>query len=90
MQGGDSGSSSTTTFKKDEFRLLDDVIVNQIGMSESFAYYSTRATVTHLKFDNLWYPACPADRCNKKVNMEATDQWRCEKCNATYPAPEYR
>lgn len=90
MQGSEGGAASASSFKKDEFKLLDEVVTNQIGMSDQFSYYSTRATITHLKFDNLWYPACPADRCNKKVNVEENGMWRCEKCSTTYPAPEYR
>jgi len=36
------------------------------------------------------YPGCPAEGCNKKVIEEAANQWRCEKCQKTYPNCQYR
>lgn len=48
------------------------------------------ATVVYIKADNFAYPACPADRCNKKLVMEGNDSWRCEKCDQSYEKPEYR
>ncbi|KAF9164155.1 Replication factor A protein 1 [Actinomortierella ambigua] len=35
------------------------------------------------------YPACRTPNCNKKVTQE-TSGWRCEKCSALWPEPEYR
>jgi len=43
-----------------------------------------------MKKENLSYPACPGDKCGKKVHMEDNDSWRCEKCDRLYPAPDYR
>lgn len=42
-----------------------------------------------VKSDNIWYPACPSENCNKKV-MDIGNGWRCEKCDMTHPAPQYR
>ncbi|KAJ1931440.1 Replication factor A protein 1 [Kickxella alabastrina] len=37
------------------------------------------------------YPACPGEGCNKKITEDqSSGQWRCEKCQRSYPAPEYR
>jgi replication factor A1 len=35
------------------------------------------------------YPACPSEGCNKKV-LESGTGWRCEKCDRSYPEPDYR
>lgn len=51
------------------------------------AYFSFRGTVAFIKSDNPAYPGCP--ECKKKVLMEENG-WRCEKCQKTYPAPDYR
>lgn len=37
----------------------------------------------------LWYPACPFDRCGKKVEW-LNMQWNCHKCQTLYEAPDYR
>lgn len=52
-------------------------------------YFSTRVVITLIKTENLSYPACPSEGCNKKVT-ELSDGWKCEKCERTYEAPEHR
>lgn len=37
----------------------------------------------------MYYPACPSEGCNKKV-LESGTGWRCEKCDRSYPEPDYR
>lgn len=84
--GGGGGS-----FRREELRTLADVREANLGQ-EKAEYFSTRATVSHIKSDPLAYPACPGQNgvaCNKKVN-QIGDDWRCEKCDRSYPAPEYR
>ncbi|KAA1469388.1 replication factor-a protein [Dentipellis sp. KUC8613] len=85
--GGMSGSSAT--INRSEMRTLNDVKESQLGMSDKPEYFSCRATIMHIKPDNLWYPACPTDGCNKKV-IQQGDSWRCEKCDKSYDHPEYR
>ena len=85
--GAGAGAGS---FKPDAFKALKDVVDENLGMQEKPDYFSTRATVTYVKGDNLSYPACPTDRCNKKMSQEGERQWRCEKCEMTYEAPQYR
>ncbi|TPX51284.1 hypothetical protein SeLEV6574_g00408 [Synchytrium endobioticum] len=58
-----------------------------LGMGEKADYVATKATVTHIKRDNLSYPACPT--CNKKMGEDG-GSWRCEKCDKMYPGPSYR
>lgn len=53
-------------------------------------YFNTRATVVYIRQENLYYPACGSDACNKKVTMEPDGTWRCEKCDRTFEEPQYR
>jgi len=84
------GGAGSTSFKADQFKTLSEVVHENLGMSEKPDFFSSRATITYIKSDNMSYPACPADKCNKKVSMEAENSWRCEKCEQTYEAPQYR
>ncbi|KAI5119936.1 hypothetical protein M0805_002125 [Coniferiporia weirii] len=84
--GGGGGSSS---FNRKEVRTLADVKESQIGMGDNAEYFSCRATIVHIKAENLSYPACPGGNCSKKV-VETNEGWRCEKCDRSYEKPEYR
>ncbi|KAF9566321.1 replication factor-a protein [Agrocybe pediades] len=84
-----SGQSSTFGFNRADIRSLDEVKQAEYGMPDKPDMFSTRATVMHIKSDNISYPACPTPNCNKKV-IEVGDQWRCEKCSQNFPAPEHR
>jgi len=84
-----AGSSSGGVINRDEMRTIDQVKDAQLGMSDKPDFFSVRATVMHIKNDNILYPACPTAGCNKKVT-ETGDGWRCEKCDRSYEKPEYR
>ncbi|KAI0784367.1 hypothetical protein C8Q75DRAFT_779893 [Abortiporus biennis] len=84
--GGGGGSS---TFSREEIRSLNDVKDSGLGTSDKPEFFSARATVMHVKNDNIAYPACPTQGCNKKV-FDQHDGWRCEKCDRSYERPEYR
>jgi replication factor A1 len=43
----------------------------------------------HIKDTQLYYTSCPGEGCQKKV-IETDNGWRCEKCDRSYEAPEYR
>lgn len=61
-----------------------------MGQSDSGDYFSCRGTVVNIKADSVMYAACPGDKCSKKVHEGAPGEWRCEKCDRSYSAPEYR
>ncbi|GAA5996274.1 replication factor A subunit protein RFA1 [Rhodotorula paludigena] len=90
MVGAGGAAGAAGAFKADAFKPLKDVVDENLGMSDKPDFFATRATVTYVKSENLSYPACPTDRCNKKMVMEGNDLWRCEKCEMTYEAPQYR
>jgi replication factor A1 len=61
---------------------------NRIGESEEKpVYFSTKATIMHIRGENIAYAACEV--CNKKV-VEEGGSWRCEKCDKAWPKPVYR
>ena len=82
--GGSGGRS-------DSFKTISQVRDEQLGMSETTPdFFSLKATVIYIKQDNVSYPACLSEGCNKKVVEVDPGQWRCERCEKTHPKPEYR
>jgi replication factor A1 len=54
-------------------------------------YFTIKGTVTFVrKTDGMIYKACAASACNKKVIEESDTDYRCEKCNQSYPNFKYR
>jgi replication factor A1 len=83
------GGMSMGAFNRAEMRSLLDVKDSQLGMNDKVEYFSSRATIMHIKNDNISYPACPTQGCNKKV-VDINDGWRCEKCDKNFEKPEHR
>ncbi|RAL15013.1 replication factor A subunit protein RFA1 [Aspergillus homomorphus CBS 101889] len=81
---------TTSAARSDQFKTIAQVREEQLGMSEEAVYFSLKATVIYIKQDNLCYPACLSEGCNKKVTELDPGQWRCERCDKTHPRPEYR
>ncbi|GAA5900278.1 replication factor A subunit protein RFA1 [Sporobolomyces salmoneus] len=87
---GGAAAGGSSSFRQDTFKTLSDVVGENLGMNEKPDFFSSRATITYIKSDPMSYPACPADKCNKKVSHEGENSWRCEKCDQSYEAPQYR
>ncbi|KAJ7461513.1 hypothetical protein FB451DRAFT_1562794 [Mycena latifolia] len=88
---GGGGASERGGFVRSEVRSILDVKSSELGQGDRQDYFSTRATVLFVKSEPMWYPACQKPDCNKKVTEdEANSGWRCEKCNTTWPKPQYR
>lgn len=78
------------SLRSNERRTLAEVKDQSLGTSfERPDYFNTRATILYVRPNNLYYPACPSQDCNKKV-LDDGDGWRCEKCDRSYPAPVHR
>ena len=82
-------SGPSGTFNRTEIRSLNEVKEAQLGQGDKVDYFSTRATIMHIKSDNISYPACQTPGCNKKV-VEDYGKWRCDKCDKTFSSPEHR
>jgi replication factor A1 len=84
------GGDFTSDLK--ERRTIGQVRDQNLGMStdDKPDFFTMRGIVVHLKQDNMYYPACASDGCNKKVTLEGNNSWRCEKCDRSFEAPEYR
>ena len=75
----------------DPFKTVSQVKEEQLGMNEEKPdYFSMKASIMYIKQDNVAYPACLSEGCNKKVVEVEPGQWRCERCDKTHDRPEYR
>ena len=84
------GAATAGGARQDQNKTIAQVRDENLGMSENADYFSLKATVIYVKQDNVAYPACSTEGCNKKVVETDPGEWRCEKCNITHPKPEYR
>ncbi|KAI9141906.1 hypothetical protein BKA69DRAFT_1071907 [Paraphysoderma sedebokerense] len=75
--------------KKDMLKVLGQITSEHLGMNEKPDYFTAEATIHYINKERFCYAACPAEGCNKKV-VEDGSEWRCEKCNSSYPSPQYR
>lgn len=76
--------------RKEEYKTIAAVRDEQLGMSEQADYFTIKATVIYVKHENIAYPACQTEGCNKKVVETEPGIWRCEKCDKGFPKPEWR
>ena len=81
---GAAGGRTETT------KSIMQVKEENLGMTENTDYFTTKATIIYVKQENVSYPACLSEGCNKKVLEVEPGQWRCERCDKTHPKPEYR
>ncbi|TPX37051.1 hypothetical protein SmJEL517_g00865 [Synchytrium microbalum] len=81
MSGGGPGSMPNVT------KVITAIRDENLGMGDKPDYINTKATITHIKRENMSYPACPT--CNKKMGEDGGG-WRCEKCDKVLPQPTHR
>lgn len=82
--------AATAGGRKDDYKTVAQVGEENLGMGESTDWFSLKATILYVKQDNVAYPACQSEQCNKKVVETEPGQWRCEKCDKTWDRPDYR
>ncbi|KAL9106501.1 MAG: hypothetical protein Q9227_008480 [Pyrenula ochraceoflavens] len=86
-----AGLSSAGGARLDQIKTVSQVKDEQLGMNEEKPdFFNMRATVIYIKSDNLAYPSCLSEGCNKKVVEMDQGQWRCERCQKTHERPEWR
>jgi len=83
-----SGGSSARLPHKTLAQVRDEGLGMDETTPDEFMIKGYVSSVPHDK--NIAYPACPADKCNKKVIENGPGQWHCEKCNGDFPNCVYR
>ncbi|CAK8540260.1 unnamed protein product [Lathyrus sativus] len=87
--------SRDSSFGKSEARkTISQIKDEKLGTSEKPDWITVYANVAYIKVDNFCYTACPimtGDRqCNKKVTNNGDGKWRCDKCDKSIDACDYR
>lgn len=85
-----AGALMTGRGKGDQHKTIAQIREEQLGMSDDTDFFALKATIIWIRPDNLTYPSCPSQGCNKKVLELDPGQWRCELCAKTYDQPEHR
>ncbi|KAM1787213.1 hypothetical protein FF1_037355 [Malus domestica] len=75
-------------------KTLSQIKDEKLGTSEKPDWITVGATISFIKVDSFCYSACPlmiGDRqCSKKVTNNGDGTWRCERCNESVEACDYR
>lgn len=87
---GSVGMGNQAPITAESLKSIAQVRQEELGQSEKGDYFNLRATVVFVKNETFSYPACPTERCNKKMVQDGDDEWKCDKCDKTYPAPDHR
>lgn len=82
--------NATSGGDRNAYKTIAQVRDENIGMSDATEWFSLKATIIYVKQENFAYPACRSEGCNKKVTDMNPGEWRCEKCDKTWDAPDYR
>lgn len=59
-----------------------------MGRGGSPAYCTVKATVTTVRSERAWYPACGT--CSKKALEDAAGRWACAACRTRFDRPQNR
>ncbi|KAE9596883.1 hypothetical protein Lal_00007554 [Lupinus albus] len=80
--------------RTDARKTISQIKDEKLGTSEKPDWISVCASVSFVKVDNFCYTACPimiGDRqCNKKVTNNGDGKWRCDRCDQSVDACDYR
>ncbi|KAG8937310.1 Replication factor A protein 1 [Tulasnella sp. 418] len=85
------GGGGTQGLNRKDLLTIAAIRDSNIGKSDNADFFSCRGTIIFIRnSDSIMYTACPAEKCNKKVNETSSGDWRCEKCDRSYPQPDHR
>ncbi|KAJ1841383.1 Replication factor A protein 1 [Coemansia sp. RSA 2708] len=88
---GGAGARAGGEVRTDQLKTMAQVRDENLGGGEGVDYFNVKGTVVFIRSTTLAYPACASADCNKKAVEDAmSGQWRCEKCDRSFAAPEYR
>jgi len=82
--------AATSGGRQDQTKTVAAIRDENLGMSENADYFMLKATIIYVRQENVAYPACLNEGCNKKVIEIDPGVWSCEKCGTSHPKPEYR
>ncbi|KAJ2757237.1 Replication factor A protein 1 [Coemansia pectinata] len=86
--GGGIGSAENF---ESQLKTMAQVGAENIGTTDATEFFNLKGTIAFIRSNNLAYPSCPGENCSKKVTEGlSSGQWRCEKCERSWPAPDYR
>ena len=85
-----SGTVGAAGGRNDAYKTIIQVKEENLGMAEKADYFTLKATIIYVRQENIAYPACLSENCNKKVIQQDSGLWRCEACDKNHPKPEYR
>ena len=84
------GSMGATSGRQEATKTIIRVKDENLGMTDTADYFAIKATIIYVRQENVAYPACLSDGCNKKVIQNDNGAWRCEKCDKSHDRPEWR
>ena len=84
------GSMGAAGGRQEATKSIIRIKEENLGMTDTADYFSTKATIIYVKQENVAYPACLSEGCNKKVVESDSGVWRCEKCDKNHDRPEWR
>ncbi|KAJ7074076.1 hypothetical protein C8F01DRAFT_1099155 [Mycena amicta] len=83
-----AGGGGGPGFQREKIQAISTIKATEVGDTNN-VFFSTRATLLFIKHENMWYPSCQTENCNKKVT-ESGGMWSCEACSKSFPNPDYR
>lgn len=87
---GQSGVGGSTGGTSSNWKTLDQIQGESLGMGDKADYFSSKAIILYSRKDNSMYMACPGEGCNKKVIDQNDGTYRCEKCAKSYDEFKWR
>lgn len=86
LVGGNSGGTGLQA----NWKSLDSLREEQLGMGDKADYLTSHAVILFAKKENSMYMACPSENCNKKVIDQNDGSYRCEKCGKDFDKFKWR
>ncbi|KAF1834864.1 replication protein-like protein A 70 kDa DNA-binding subunit [Decorospora gaudefroyi] len=83
-------TSSSGGGSKNDAKLISTILEEETYLQDTPSYMSLRASVLYVRNTTVAYPACSTAGCNKKVIEDNPGSWWCEKCQASFPEPNWR